>query len=243
MDDITAGESCGHAAGHVTKLQDVMDSVCKDASEDHMSLNVSKCATMQFHVGRTTPPPPNITSNGQIVPFVNSAKLLGITIQSSLKWDLHVENITAKANSKRYFLAVLRQAGIPATDLLRFYTTFVRPTVEYAAPVWHASLTGKQSDKVEAVQRSSLRTIFPDLSYRRALQHTGLPTLHDRRVELCRTFAASSLKNPAFAHWFPRKRGDCHSYHLRSNDKRGLPIMTQRLKNSPVNYAVKLLNE
>ena len=44
--------------------------------------NVSKYATMQFHVGRSSPPPPGITANGQVVPFVSSAKLLGVTIQS-----------------------------------------------------------------------------------------------------------------------------------------------------------------
>ena len=43
------------------------------------------------------------------------------------------------------------------------------------------------SHKVEAVQRSSLRTVFPDMSYWRALLHTGLPTLYDRKVSLCRT--------------------------------------------------------
>ena len=143
---------------------------------------------MQFHVGRSSPPPPVITANGQVVPFVSSAKLLGVTIQSHLRWDQHVDNITAKANSKRYFLAVLRRAGVHTWDLLQFYTTFVRPTVEYAAPVWHAGITAKQRDQLEAIQRSSLRIIFPDLSYRQALLHTRLPTVHDRRVNLCRTF-------------------------------------------------------
>ena len=169
---------------------------------------------------------PVITANGQVVPFVSSAKLLGVTIQSHLRWDQHVDNITAKlkANSKRYFLAVLRRAGVQSRVLLQFYTTFVRPTVEYAAPVWHAGITAKQCDQLEAVQLSSLRTIFPDLSNRQALLHTRLPTLHDRRVNLCRTFAASSLANADLAHWFPSRRSDCHTYNLRHNHQRGLPV-------------------
>ena len=90
-----------------------------------------------------------------------------------------------------------------------------------------------------SIQRSSLRTIFPDLSYRQALLHTRLPTLHDRRVNLCRTFAASSLTNADLARWFPSRRGDCHTYNLRNNHQRGLPRMTKRLENSPANYIIK----
>ena len=145
VDDVTAGES-RTTLDNTSELQQTMDSICTDAWEDHMSLNVSKCATMQFHVGRSSSPPPVITANGQVVPFVSSAKLLGVIIQSHLRWDQNVDNITAKANSKRYFLAVLRRAGVQTRNLLQFYTTFVRPTVEYAAPVWHADITAKQCD-------------------------------------------------------------------------------------------------
>ena len=182
VDDITAGES-RTTLNNTPHLQQTMNTICEEASEDHMSLNIPKCATMQFHVGLSSPPPPDITANGQVVSLVTSAKLLGVTIQSTLKWDQQVDNMTAKANSKRYVLTVLRRAGMQ-TRLIQFYTTFVKPTFEYAAPVWHASIKAKQRDQLEAVQRSALSTIYPDQSYRRALLHTGLPTLHDRRVNL-----------------------------------------------------------
>ena len=100
MDDTTAGESWT-TLDNTSELQQTMDSICTDASEDHTSLNVSKCATMQFHVGCSSPAPPGVTANGQVVPFVSSAKLLGVTIQSHLRCEQHVDNITAKANSKR----------------------------------------------------------------------------------------------------------------------------------------------
>ena len=101
-----------------------------------------------------------------------------------------------------------------------------------------ASQPGSATSWRPSIQRSSLRTIFPDLSYRQALLHTRLPTLHDRRVNLCRTCAASSLANADLAHWFPSRRSDCHTYNLRNNHQRGLPRMTKRLENSPVNYII-----
>ena len=47
--------------------------------------------------------------------------------------------------------------------------------------------------------------------------------------------AASSMVNADLAHWFPSRRGDCHTYNLRNNHQRGLPRMTKRLENSPLN--------
>ena len=67
VDDVTAGKSRAITDQGNIKLQEAMFSMCNDASQDHMSLKVSKCATVQFHVGRSTPPPSNITSNGQLV--------------------------------------------------------------------------------------------------------------------------------------------------------------------------------
>ena len=77
-----------------------------------------------------------------------------------MRWDAHIHGINAKANSTRYFLLVLKYAGISAPDLIMFYTTFVRPTLEYAAPMWHASISDALSDKLEGVHRSSLKTIY-----------------------------------------------------------------------------------
>ena len=76
-----------------------------------------------------------------------------------------------------------------------------------------------------------------------SLLHTGLPTLYDRRVSLCRTFAQASLANPDLARWFPSRQGDRHNYNLRNNNQRGLPEMTERLENSPESNVVKLHNE
>ena len=66
------------------------------------------------------------------------------------------------------FLLVVRCTGITTQDLIKFYTTFVRPVVEYAAPLWHPSISKKVSNRLEEVEHSSLRTVFSDISYRQA---------------------------------------------------------------------------
>jgi len=77
---------------------------------------------------------PTISLCGTTVNRVPVFKLLGVHVSSDLKWMEHVDAITSKAASRLYFLKQLRRADVPTTDLLHFYTTVVRPVVEYACP-------------------------------------------------------------------------------------------------------------
>ena len=176
--------------------------------------------------------------------FINLEVLLLLIGSStpSLSWGLHVESVISKANSRRYFLVVLRRAGLSPAHLLRFYITFVRPILEYAAPVWHPGLTQCQSQQLETVQRLALRSIYPDLSYSLALQTTGLPRLADRRTLLCHHFATSAIKSSDFRHWFPQRRRDYHGRELRNSDSLSIPWSTTRYRNSPMIFMSRLLN-
>ena len=171
-------------------------------------------------------------------PTVLSMTLVGVTIAPSLSWEHHVESVISKANSRRYFLVVLRRAGVMPAHLVHFYITFIRPILEYAAPVWHPGLTQRQSHQLETVQRLALRSIYPALPYRLALLTTGLPRLADRRRQLCHDFANSAIESPDFRHWFPGRRRDCHGRELRNSDSLSIPRSTTRFRNSPIIFNV-----
>ena len=192
VDNINAGESRpNNSIVPSSSLSGVMNNISSQASCYHMTLNVSKCGLMQLGFGRDPPFPPQITTSDQTVPLITSMILLGVTISPSLNWDAHVKKKVCKADTRRYFLVVLRRAGTSLEQLVKFYTTFIRPESAYAAPVWYPGLTQQLSNIVERVQSSSLHRVYPDLSYSRALEETGLPTLHARREQLCLGFAQS----------------------------------------------------
>ena len=141
------------------------------------------------------------------------------------------------------FLLSLKRAGATLSDLVKAYCTFVRPVLEYAAPVWHSSLSSHQSEQLERVQRQTLRIFLPEQSYRLSLQSTGLESLYDRRVHLCRAFASSLLKSKDFCDWLPPKHKQCHSRNLRNNNKLSMmTARTNRFANSPIAFFAKLLN-
>ena len=67
-------------------------------------------------------------------------KVLGVTIQSNLKWDLHINEVVAKASKRLHILRVLKRGGVPPADLLKVYFALIRSVLEYCCPVWHNAL-------------------------------------------------------------------------------------------------------
>ena len=73
-----------------------------------------------------------------------------------------------------------------------------------------------------------------------AYKCTGLATLWDTCVSLCKTFAKSSLKNLIFRHWFPKEMRGCHGYHL-CNYHQQVPFnRRKRPDKSPINVMLSL---
>ena len=66
---------------------------------------------------------------------VTSIKLLGVTVQSNLKWDAHITEIVSKASRRLYTVYILRRARLPILDMVAVYTCYIRPILEYASQV------------------------------------------------------------------------------------------------------------
>ena len=72
---------------------------------------------------------------------VFSAKILGLTIQSNLRWDGHVSVIIKKCNRKLYMFRSIKKHGLSLEDLKTVYIGYIRPVLEYCAPVFNSGLT------------------------------------------------------------------------------------------------------
>ena len=48
-------------------------------------------------------------------------KLLGVTIQNDLKWNLHITEIVSKASRRLYTLCIHKKAKVPITDIYSQY--------------------------------------------------------------------------------------------------------------------------
>ena len=118
-----------------------------------------------------------------ILEQVNCAKYLGIYIDSKLAFSTHIDAIVKKANSTRAFLA--RNIPRCCRNVKQMaYATYIRPTVEYASPVWDPH-TKRNTNKIEMVQRRCARYVAGNFD--RTSNVTSLlnclswPTLEERR--------------------------------------------------------------
>ena len=140
------------------------------------------------------------------------SKIMRVIISDDLKWNEHVELITGKASQRLHLLVLCRQAGIPSNEMLLMYITKIRPVLEYTCVAWHSGLTQYLTDDFERVQIRALRLIFPGLSYGDALVSSQLPTLKDRRNDICPRFFKSMEKSDHKLHHFlPNSRTSGYS--------------------------------
>ena len=108
--------------------------------------------------------------------------------------------------------------GVPIDDLIELYCLHIRSITEYCSTAFHSSLSQKLSNKLEAIQKTSLKVILCVLyvEYSAALEMCGLQTLHDRREHRSLQFALKSIKHPTNKSMFPDNPStDTHSVRNR----------------------------
>ncbi|KAI8494998.1 hypothetical protein Bbelb_269840 [Branchiostoma belcheri] len=217
VDDLSMTESRHHLEPPL--MQDELDNFTRWCRNNHMVLNPDKCKVITFCFMKCPPPPPTLTINGSPLEVVPLTCLLGVWLQRDLKWETQVNKMIGKANGRLFFLRKLKHFNLPTGDLVTIYTSFVRPVLEYCAPVWHPGLTCAQSDKLEAVQRRAVRTILGRrfTSYEQGRTDLNLPLLSDRRQKLCLKFGTHlESHTPSM---LPPKGSDYHDRTTRNRDK------------------------
>ena len=96
-----------------------------------MAFHPEKCNVLTITKKRN-PIKFNDTLHGHSLEHVTSAKYLGCTITSDLKWGPHINNICNKANSTIGFLKRNLNTGIAKKSVKeRAYQSLVRPSLEY----------------------------------------------------------------------------------------------------------------
>ena len=123
--------------------------------------------------------------HGHILQHVESTKYLGCTLNKSLDWKQHIQNISNKANSTLGFLRRNLKISDKRTKELA-YKALVRPTLEYASTVWdpHEKV---DAQRLEDVQRRAARFVTGRYHNRSSVSNMiddlGWPSLEQRRKE------------------------------------------------------------
>ena len=118
-------------------------------------------------------------------------------------------------------LRTLKRAGFDRNELQIVYGGYVRPVLEYADVVWHSSITSKQSNGIESIQKRACMTILGKsyISHNAALETCQLGSLSERREEHCRRFAEGLPHNERTQSLLPPSRYESHGLYLRNKKK------------------------
>ena len=111
--------------------------------------------------------------------------------------------------------------------------------------VWHSSLSQKNRNDLERVQKSAMRCILGDSyrGYKDALEKLGLMTLEERRNQMCFKFAKQSLKLDKMKKFFTRNKNS-HAMDIRSSEFYKVErYQTERFGKSAIPFMIKLLND
>ena len=106
-DDTTVSETVPKFGASV--LQDTVHDVLRWSNDNRFKLNSLKCKELRIDFRRkNNSDTVSLEANGNAFEIVKSAKILGITVRSDLKWIDHVDNITMKASRRIYLLKQLK---------------------------------------------------------------------------------------------------------------------------------------
>ena len=230
-----------------SSLQEYVDELGEWCAINDVTPKPEKCKAMQVSFLKNPLPQLDITIADVHLERVDSLTLLGVAIQSDLKWDNQVQQMISRAARRLYILSVLKKSGVNANDLVTIYKAYIRPLMEFGVPVWGSGITNTQSDKIERIQRRALRFIvYPaDLSYKQRLTRFNLPMLCERRNDLLLRFGRGLLKSERHRDMLPATR-QCVSH--RSSTLRSAHLLdlqrckTQRYRNSAIPFLTRMLN-
>ena len=227
-----------------SQIQSQINELNSYAIENEMKINLKKTKVMLFNTGKVNDFTPTTKIDGELLEVVEEMKLLGVKITSDLKWNSNTKYIVNKAYSRLWILKRLKIMGANQQELLDTYFKKVRSVLEYAAVVWHAGLTTKNTSDIERVQKCALAIILGQkyLSYENALNFLGLNRLKIRRESLCLKFAEKALKSEKHKSWFVLDSNPNNTRRIVKKVK-SVQCRTQRFLKSALPYLTSLLNK
>lgn len=178
------------------KLNQSLQNIGRWCEKHGMQINTDKtmCITVTH---RKAPLHFNYTLSGAEIKHVNTVKYLGVTITQSLKWNAHIDQVSARAFKQLGFLR-RKLSGTSPQVKLTAYKTLIRPILEYAAIVWNPHQKN-MTDALEKIQSRALRFVYSKYGRQDSVSALRLQarvaTLASRRRLACLKFLFLLLNN------------------------------------------------
>ena len=90
----------------------------------------------------------------------DSLNLLGFNFGPRPNCHYHIEAVRKSFRGRYWLIIHIKQNNYSEKEMVKAYTTIIRPIAEYVASVFHSQLTDKQDQQLEKLQATALMYIF-----------------------------------------------------------------------------------
>ena len=125
-------------------------------------LNPAKTQVLGIHSARRSCLPLNVTCQGVDLVQADSAKYLGLQLDSRLRWERQISSIVRKTSQKLTTLRQIRSC-LAERQALLFYTALVLPDMLYSSSAFFAALTSQQRSKLAVLDKRCIRLVADQL--------------------------------------------------------------------------------
>ena len=224
-----------------------------------LTANPSKTKYMLFSTKSSSMINLNLKMNNQKIEKVDCYKYLGLFIQSNLKWNKHVENISRKVSR---FLGCFFKASkiLPVKIRLNLYYSYIFPHLIYLNPIW-CNASNKSNylfKELQILQNKFIRNIFSEEYYKKNIDSMGNKLIHT--AELYQKYKILTLEqinikeSAQITHKIMneniiidlkiKKNKDVHNYHTRNkNDIHLFKVKTNCKKNGFLHKSAVVFNK
>ena len=189
-------------------LEIQLDHFHKEATENNFITNKKKTTIMVFNATRIHAFSPEFRlGTSEILQTKSTHKILGLQVQSDLKWGAQIEQMTKKASKKIWLLRRMKQLGVDDKTVINYWKSEGLCHLEFCAPVWAGGITQAQARDLTRVQRRAVAAITGSWQedYKTACLRLGIEAdLNARRLTLCKTFALKTATKSRHQDLFTR---------------------------------------
>lgn len=160
-------------------LQASLDNLKLWSNTWQLRVNINKCNVLRIGKNCVFG---DYTFSGDSFPRVDQAMDLGIVVSKNLRFSEYINECTSKAFSRSFLIFKGFSSRNPQL-LVKAFTTYVRPLLEYNTYIWSPKDVGN-INLIERVQRRFTKRIpcVSHLSYKERLEFLGLDSLEYRRL-------------------------------------------------------------
>ena len=138
------------------EIDAVMEKIIKWFETNSLRLNFDKTYFMHFMTKPNLGVDLQISYKADTISTTNTTNFLGLSMESSLSWKIHIEHLSSKLNSACYLIRSLR--SVTSRKKLRtIYFSYVHSIMVYGIIFWGSS---PHSDIIFKLQKRTIRIMM-----------------------------------------------------------------------------------